>query len=208
MLHVRSPQILPRLLHTFVGATAVFGLYVAALGQFARVKRGVVEHGRRATRDGLTLAIGATALQVLVGVWFLLAVDEGPRAHLYNPAVGGAGSVAWMLGILVAFAGLWLMVRALLAPDDWRWTAGACGAIFLTLLGMSAGRETLRLGYLSPDLAKDGFPPAAWTASWQTISAVIFLVTFAIGLGVIWIVLRWWWQLPATGQPNRGAKSK
>lgn len=204
-LHVGSPQLHPRLLHTFVGATAVFGLYVAALGQFARAKRGAVEHGRRATRIGMKLAIGATALQMLVGVWFLLAVDEGPRAHLYNPAVGGVGSVAWMLGIAVALAGLWLMVRALLAPDDWRWTGGACGAIFVTLLGMSAGRETLRLGYLSPYLAKEGFPPPAWTPDWQTISAIIFLVTFAVGLMVLWIVLRWWWQLPATSDDKVAA---
>lgn len=79
-LHTGSPQLLPRLLHTFVGATAVFGLYVAALGQFARAKRGEVEHGRRATRIGMRLAIGATFVQMAVGLWFLLAVDAGPRA--------------------------------------------------------------------------------------------------------------------------------
>lgn len=206
-LHIRSPQFLPRLLHTFVGATAVFGLYLAAIGQFARARQGESERGPRVVRAGMRLAIGATFVQVAIGLWFLLAVDEGPRAHLYNPAVGGAGSVAWMVGIAAALLGLWLMVRALLSPDNWRWTAGACGAVFATLLGMSAGRETLRLGYLSPYLAKHGFPPAAWTPRWQTVSAIIFLVTFAIGLGVLWMLVRWWWQLPPAPSETQAAQT-
>lgn len=195
-LNTGSPQVWPRLLHTFVGATAVTGLYLACVGQAARAKHGLLERGRQATRVGMKLAMGATFVQILVGIWFLLAVDAGPRQHLYNPAVGGAGSVAWMLGIAVAIVGMWLMLRAWLEPDVVRWTLGACGAIFLTLVGMSAGRETLRLGYLAPYLAAEAFPPPQWQPSWQTASIVSFVVIALLGAAAVWLVVRWWWRLP------------
>ena len=205
-LHVGSRQMLPRLLHTFVGAAAVTGLFVACLGQVARCRRGEAERGRRATRAGMQVAVAATLVQMLVGIWFLLAVDPGPREHLYNPMAGGAGSVAWMAGIVAAVAGMWFMLRAWLEPDSLPWTLTACGAILLTLLGMSAGRETLRLGYLSEFLAAESFPPPQWKPDWQVASLVIFVVTLAVGLAVVWLVVRWWWESGAAsglqGRPS------
>ncbi len=188
VLHVSSPQFLPRYLHMVIGATAVSGLGFACLGQYLWRRRGEPGLGRTLVTRGMSTAVIATFAQMADGLWFLLAVSDAARTRLLNPLAGGAGSIAWMLAILASLLMLWMMIRAALEADVLRWTLISAALMFATLFGMSAGREVVRQAYLAAYFRLDD-----WTVSPQPWAVLVFLATFLAGLAVLALMLRWWW---------------
>ena len=136
-----DPSFWPRYLHLLLGAVAVAAIAVALLGA---VRRGAdPELGRWAATRGLTVFAVATALNVFVGLLFLIAL---PRTLLIRMIGGGDALSLFLLatGILLAVA---LSGAALLALSARRPFAAVhwLGALLVpTLVVMLLLRDDLR----------------------------------------------------------------
>jgi hypothetical protein len=179
-LNLADPTLVPRYLHMLLGAIAVAGIVVAAVGYTrARVDR---ELGRWMTRYGARWFVAATCLNVVVGLWFLVAQ---PSATLMR-FLGGdtAATLYFILAVLAALGALVLAVASVYGPEPHRPLRGAIPATVLTLVMMALMRDQVRRAAL--DAA--GFEPAPWVApQWGVIG--LFAVLLVIALAAVgWMV--------------------
>lgn len=157
---VRDPQLIPRYLHVLVASVAVGGL---CLGVFAgRNLRGLERRGaspaellEAATeeRKGFSWYTHATALQLVIGTWFLLSLPEAQRRMFLGGDAFAAGLFA--LALLAALASL-----AFARKKRGKAVIATVGLAILCMAGM---RTLLRISLLSaypspPDSALDYGP--------------------------------------------------
>ncbi len=178
-LNWSEPTLIPRYLHFMVAAFAVTGLGIMLLGALNRQSR--PEWAEEARRFGARLFIGATLVQLAVGLWFLFSL---PRDFMQSFIGGNA------VHTVILWAGVLLAVLAMLVVNR-----SAVGAVALTVVAialMSVTRHTLRGMYLSPHLDINAIP-----VNPQWAMFVIFAVLLVIGLGVVgWMV----WQFVKAGR--------
>lgn len=180
----RHAMWLPRLLHSNVGAVALTGLWIAAIGRSSRT---LAPESRRMTIEvGLRIALVATALQVLIGLWFYVALDATTQAAVLNLTT--LRGWLWVLAVVAGMGMLFALFQGVQSPDDPRSVWRPIGLAGFVLLGMAAGRESIRIEMLSR------IPGALYTAADvrpQTGPLVIFLVVAACGAAVIFVLLKW-----------------
>lgn len=180
----------PRMFHSIIGAVAVTGVWVAVL---ARGWRPYAEDARRiAVRYGLRTALVATVLQVVSGLWFYVSLDPDVQRSMF--AFSDLRAVLWMLAVLGGFGLLFLFWRGSEAPDDARWVVASAGVTAFVLVGMSAGREVVRLRMLAR------YPGALFTSTDVRVQSgpmLAFVVALAIGLAVVALMLYWMRTAPA-----------
>ncbi|MCS6949381.1 MAG: hypothetical protein RMM06_00485 [Armatimonadota bacterium] len=186
-LNWSEPTLIPRYLHFMVAAFAVAGLGIALLGLLAR-KRGD-SWGDEAVRYGAKWFIGATLVQLGVGLWFLFSLPS----NFLQSFIGGntVNTVVLWAGVLAAVLGLLLVNRSL--P----------GAVLLTVVAitlMSVTRHSLRQMYLQPHIDVNTIPV---NPQWGVF--IIFAVLLVIGLATVgWMV----WQFYQAGEPKQAAASQ
>ncbi|MCS6829623.1 MAG: hypothetical protein RMM08_02025 [Armatimonadota bacterium] len=177
-----EPTLVPRYLHFMVAAFAVCGLGIALLGLLAR-KRGD-SWGEEAVRYGARWFIGATLVQLAVGLWFLFSLP----GNFMQSFIGGnmVNTLILWLGVVAAVLAMLMVNRSVLA------------AVLLTVAAvtlMSITRHTLRQMYLSPHLDVNAIPV---NPQWAMFA--IFAVLLVIGLAVVgWMV----WQFYKSGEPQK-----
>jgi hypothetical protein len=182
----------PRYLHNLIGALAVTSMFIVLLGLWATT---LSESFRvPIIRLGLSLATWFTGTQIAIGVWFV--------ATIFYEAVGAfhhatTGTVLWAGGVLAGLMTFVFLVRAtrlvasagppgtteLPAADTMRRTLLAPATLMLiTLIGMSAGRERVRVGLLehAGDLL---YGPSDVRP--QPLTAWLFMVLLVAGIGAI-----------------------
>lgn len=179
--------LIPRYLHFMVAAFAVCGLGIALLGLLAR-KRGE-NWGDEAVRYGAKWFIGATLLQLAVGLWFLFSLPN----NFMQSFIGGN-----MAHTLILWLGVVSAVLAMLVVNR-----SVPGAVLLTVVAvalMSITRHSLRQLYLAPHLDVNTMPVnPQWTVFF------IFVVLLVVGLAVVgWMV----WQFFKASQPQPSATAK
>ncbi len=193
-VHARHPMWTPRYLHSIIGSIAVTGLWLAAMG---RLSRSLPEQSRRtAVTTGLSIALFATAFQIMSGLWFFVALDSSTQKALLN--FSDPRALLWGLAAVGGIVSTTLLWQAIQRPDDRRAVWLPIALIGFVLVGMSAGREAVRIENLSR------IPNALYTPAdvrLQSGPLAFFLITFVIGLATVALMLRW----VATSKPGDAA---
>jgi hypothetical protein len=180
-LNLAEPTLIPRSLHFLVGALAVTGLAVTALGQRIH-RREDGPFGPWAIRYGRNWFAVATLIQIMIGVWFLFSQPPAVR----NVFLGGdpVRTAHLFGGIFLALIALALM---LVKPESGKVLALSAGLVALTLLAMILVRSWVRdlaIGRLA-DLGS-----AAVRTPWDVLA--VFLIFFVAALGTVgWMIRRY-----------------
>jgi hypothetical protein len=177
-----NPTTWPRLLHMFVGALAVGGLGLALLSGAWR--RGSPELAGWARRYGLRWFMGATGVQLLVGIWFLWKLPVEIRGQFM-------GTDKLATGILVT--AVVLAVLAMVAAP--RSLAAGAVALLGTLGLMAVIRHLVRVAYLRPYFDPHTFP---LQGQWGVFA--LFVILLVSGLAVLgWMLYQLFRPAPAKG---------
>jgi hypothetical protein len=183
-LNWSEPTLFPRYLHFIVAAFAVAGLGIALLG--VQASKAQNAWGQEAVAYGSRWFIGATLLQLAVGLWFLFSLP----GNLMQNFIGGN-----VVHTVVLWAGVVLAVVALLLVN--RSVPAAVALTVLAVALMAVTRHSLREMYLQPHL---DIRTLEVTPQWGMFG--IFAVLLVAGLAVVgWMV----WQFYKSGQPQKAA---
>lgn len=173
VLNLGEKSLLPRYLHMVTGALAVGGLFVALFGRF--VGRRDPEAGSLAERLGLNLFTALTLLQVLLGVWFLIALPREVMLLFMGGDLLATGLFLLGLALVLAAIAAGLKRRAVLAA----WAALPL-LVVMTLL-----RAYVRAGYLAPHFSLDQLQVVP-----QYSPRIFFFVVLAVGVAMVAWLLR------------------
>jgi len=185
-VHARDPMWTPRYLHSVIGSIAVTGLWIAALGRLTRTLSQAAR--RTAVTSGLWIVLIATAFQIFVGVWFFVSLESATQRAMFDFADPRA--ILWMLGAVAGVSSIGFIWHGIQRPDNARAVWLPIALIGFVVIGMSAGREAVRINVLSR------VPGALYQPSdvrVQSGSLALFLVTLVIGLATVALMLRWVW---------------
>ncbi len=194
-LRIPSPTLIPRYMHDMTGATAIGGLWVAAIGWWLR-RRGPADPQvpGRLIRIGLGVATGLTMVQILVGFTFLMRLDPSVRASLlgFNTALGAVWTMTLPVAVLLFFT----LMFALQRPDRFVPFAVAAGLAVLVMSGMLVGREQVRHAMLARPQA-GSFSLGTWAVYPQNGVPIVFALLLVAGLAIVALMLRWITDRPA-----------
>lgn len=175
-LNFADPTVFPRFFHMVLSAIAVTGALIALRGA-------AMEGGPDAgvMRLGARWFLAATVLNLLAGIWWLLALPADIRRAFMGE--GALPTATLGVGTLFGFGALAAMYIGSRAESPARAVRLAVWALGATLLLMVIARDQLR--NLSLDLA--GFQVTTWVApQWDVIA--LFLVLFAGGIATtVWM---------------------
>jgi hypothetical protein len=175
-LNLDDPTLWPRFLHVLFGAVAVAGLAVAVLGLWRRERD--PETAAWAMRRGTVIFGVATAVNIFVGMWFLLAQ---PRAILLRLVGADTWAMTLLaLGILLGIATGGVALLALGAKNAVRATKVQVGVLLATLVVMVLLRDQLR----QLTLRLSGFEHPSWVVS-QWGPAAVFGVLLIVAVATI-----------------------
>ncbi|MGC9519978.1 MAG: hypothetical protein ACP5FP_10035 [Desulfuromonadaceae bacterium] len=172
-LNTADPTLIPRYLHFVVGAVAVAGLYLALIGHFGFVKSQA--DPQALIERGMSYFTMATAIQILFGFWFLIALPK----HVMLQFMGGSmyGTTLLMLGLVLAGAVLFMGYK--------RQVLKTCGAVLLLLVIMVLMRDLVRTTYLAPYFTLSDLQVQA-----EYSPLIFFLVVFVAGLALVGYMLK------------------
>ena len=184
-LHVPDPILIPRLLYNLALALAITGLTVTWIGRTAQPTNDIPHHYHQnhAARLGLQLTCAGLALQIALGLWYLLKIPAlfrtGSTTSFFSLALLLAA-----LAIFTATKGI-LTTKANIAQPNCRiWLITTT---ILTLLATTFAvltRQLLRTAYLAAPAASEHPLPAQWDHS-QNSPLLLFAITAAATLAII-----------------------
>jgi hypothetical protein len=189
-----GPSLLPRYLHLLLAAVAVTGMFAAIHGTHQRGRDRA--YGDWVLRYGARWFAVPTALQLVVGFWFLISLPEPARGRLLGGSI--AGTVELIVGVLLAVAVLILMTQAAEATNPRILVWSAAATLGLLLIVMVLLREQVRFAYLEEAYARlPGCRPGPLVL--PTVSVMIL----ASGIGLaLWLRRRVSDLPPPAGEPE------
>lgn len=166
--HWEDPTLVPRYLHFVTASVAVGGLFLALLNRKSAPER---------TAGGLQWFTGATALQLIIGGWFFMALPQFVRQSL----MGGDlwASTLFAVTLLAVVLALFFGIKQML------WTTVAATAF--TVLGMVLVRDAVRSIYLAPYFSVDQLAVRS-----QISPMVVFFVFLITGVAAVGYMLKLW----------------
>jgi len=180
-LNLGDPTLYPRFLHMLLGAVAVAGMAVAHYGLF-RLRRDP-EFGDWAVRHGTVWFLVPTALNVLVGIWWLIALPREVMLRFMGRSPYAAAALG--LGSLLGLATLVLMAVWIYASRPARLARIAGATLVLTLVAMILARDEIRQGMLE----RSGFRVNSWVEpQWGPIALFALLLAASLFI-VVWMVV-------------------
>jgi hypothetical protein len=179
-LNWSDPMLYPRYLHMLVGAVAVAGLWIMLLGW--RRKKADTEWSGWAVTYGAKMFMHATLLNVLIGLWFLMALPKA-QMMIYMGKNMTATILLTVSFLLTALA--WFMVRKVSKTPSARGPAVIGSALVLIILvTMAIMRHQLRTSFLDPYFRLEQLQVAP---QWDVFA--MFAVSLVIGLVVVaWLI--------------------
>jgi len=173
LLNLSEPTLIPRYLHMVTGALAVTGLAWAVWAWYREKRGGPVAAPR--VKEGLRLFWIFTVAEIVLGLVWLMTL---PR-DVMMLFMGGSmyASILLLLGVLLAIGLVLMAIRGRL------WATVA--TLLLTMVVMMLMRDVVRGGYLS-----QYFGPGELEVNLVISPLVLFLVTFVVGLGAIYWMIR------------------
>lgn len=161
----------PRYLHFVTASVAIGGLFYALVYYFKKE----VEKREERIKGALKIFAIATAVQVVVGFWYLLSIPQSLIPQFMGQNL--FATIILMLGIL---AGIGALVTAFLGK-----LTPTITQLLITLTAMIITRYNLRMMYLS-----DSFQLSQLQLKPQYGVLVLFLVILLVGLGAIYYMLK------------------
>lgn len=172
-LNLGDPTILPRYLHFLTASIAAAGLFMAGIWHF-RQKKSAFDAGSK-IKTGLRIFAIATCVQVLVGIWFLLAIPSD-----FIKAFMG-GNLFYSIVLLIAFL---LTLSVIYTAFKGKFVTTTIHLLVIILL-MVINRANLRTLYLQDVFSFDDL-----TLQPQYGVMALFFVVFIIGLLSVGYMLR------------------
>ncbi len=172
----------PRFLHNVVGTLVITGLWV----MWISVLRGQGEEIEKGARVGVQLALVATIIQMLLGLWYVFSLpwDVLKGIMTFHSLVTFSLFVGLVLAVGLAVHLYYLWRDPLNAR--YRWIASGLGAG--VLLFMCLTNQGLR-----QDLLAKYFTISQWEVQTQWGPVALFLILFLAGVGtVLWIAKIVW----------------
>ena len=173
LLNLSDPSLLPRYLHFIVASVAVTGLFMAILWTLR--KRKGVDNAQTKIVSSLRLFAIATAVQMVIGFWFLLALPKDFMLQFMGQNM--YTTILLMLGLLLAIGALVSGFLGKLAPT--------LGHLFVILVVMVLMRNSLRSLYLERFFSTDSLKLVP-----QYGVMALFLVIFIAGLVIVAYMLK------------------
>ena len=172
-LNLGDPTLIPRYLHFVVASIAVAGLFSAIIW-YIREKRGLVGADLK-VQSGLRIFAIATAIQALVGVWFLLVLPRDIMMIFMGKNMITTISLA--LGIL-------LTIGAIIAAFKGSLVATVIHLLAIVIT-MVTNRAFVRSAYLGQffDVSESRLVP-------QYGVMILFFIVFVIGLFAVWYMVK------------------
>ena len=179
-LNVVDATFIPRFLHMLLGAVAVAGMVIAVVGAARRHRDS--EFGRWAVRHGAAWFSGATSVNLLAGIWWLVAVPRETLLAFMKQDL--LAPLVLAIGVILALGVLAMMVVAIQMPNPCAIVRGSAWTLVFTVTFMAVTRDELRRAAIT----SAGFRPTTWVApQWGLI--LIFAALLATATGVIgWMV--------------------
>ncbi|MBN1968558.1 MAG: hypothetical protein JXR48_06015 [Candidatus Delongbacteria bacterium] len=167
-LNLSEPTLIPRYLHFVVAAIAISGLWKSVVAKFKNL-------GEKNISIGLKIFAYTTIIQIVIGLWFLLTLpSEMIKNFMGNDVIATAvlilAIVSTLLSIFSALKGK-LNITIITA--------------IITVFLMILQREFLMRYYLN-----DIFKPEDMVVDSEYGSLIMFLITFIIGLIVLYYMIR------------------
>jgi hypothetical protein len=173
VLNWNDPTLIPRYLHFVIASVAVGGLFLSIL--WNRRKNRGVEGADAKIKSGLQIFAIATAVQIIIGFWFLIALPK----DIMMQFMGGnmLYTIIMTLGIIVSIATLVFAFLGKLKLSIIH--------LVLTVVLMVIMRANLRTAYLSDFYSINDLEIVP-----QYGVMSLFLLIFVVGLGVVWYMLK------------------
>jgi hypothetical protein len=195
VLILSNQTFVPRVLHFVTGAFAVTGLWMVWLAWWKRRRGEDSVAVNLFRRQGLSLAAGATGVQIIIGVWFLIWLPTEAWDRLFS---GSVPSLVWLSGVAAGLALLGVLIIATVNPDRALWSNLATCLLAWTLIGMASGRDLMRL--LAFDRA---FHLTDIPSRTQVGPILVFFVLLLAGLATLALLISLVWRLPSVGSEAR-----
>lgn len=173
LLNLSDPSLFPRYLHFAVGSVAIAGLFLALVGHF-RFTKSSVDRDSLIVK-GMSYFTYATAVQILIGLWFLISLPK----NIMMVFMGGSayGTILLLSGVVLAFAALYFGYKKQVVISS--------AISLITLIAMIFIRDLVRIAYLEPY-----FKLSDLTVQPEYSPMIFFLVVFVIGLALIGYMLK------------------
>ncbi len=173
LLLLSDPSLFPRYLHFVIGAVAVAGLFLALIGHFRFMKSSV--NRETLITKGMKYFTYSTALQIIIGFWFLIALPK--RVMMVFMGGSACGTVLLLLGTILGFVVLYFGYKKRVVVSS--------VITLVTLIVMVFMRDLVRIAYLKPY-----FRLPDLVVEPQYSPFIFFLVIFAIGLALVGYMLK------------------
>jgi hypothetical protein len=171
ILNLSNPAFFPRYFHFVAASVAIGGIFYAVVYKFNKEAKDKEEK----IKGALKIFAIATAVQVVVGFWYLLSIPQEFIMQFMGQNL--VATIVLMLGIL---SGIGALVTGFLGKFS-----PTVSMLAITLVLMIVTRYNLRMMYLS-----DNFQLNELQLSPQYGVFVLFLIVLLAGLGAIYYMLK------------------
>ncbi len=173
ILNIDDPTFIPRYLHFLTASVAIAGLFTALVWSIRTRKN--PDAGKNHIIKGLRIFGYATVVQVVGGLWFLMAIP----ADFILQFMGR--NLLFSIILLVGFlSGIGAIVTAFLGK-----LRPTVMQLLITMIVMILTRQNLRTLYL-----QDNFQLGSLQLAPQYGVLILFLVIFVIGLWSVWYMVK------------------
>jgi hypothetical protein len=179
-LNLADPSLVPRFLHTVVGAVAVAGVAVAVGGHLLRDRDGTASAWM--IRHGVLWATVATTVNLLPGFWWLATLPPATLARFMGRDIVATFCLAG--GVLGALAAVGHLIPAAFAARPRPLLAGGAGSLATSVLLMVGVRDIVRRAALR----SAGFEVTAWVAPQLGAIALFGLLLAGGVVAIVWLI--------------------
>ncbi len=184
ILNVSDPTFIPRYLHFVIASIAIAGLFASLIWSFREKKK--VAGAAKNIRAGLKIFAIATCIQVVIGLWFLIALPRDLMLAFMGKNL--LYTIILMVGISLGIGSIVMAFMGKLIPT--------LVHLIATMVVMVINRVNLRSLYLD-----DVFKLESLELNPQYRVLTLFLVIFVAGLVIVGYMLK----LALAANERRGA---
>jgi hypothetical protein len=179
-LNLAERTLPPRYLHMLVGSVVIFSAAVCHIACHRLIRE--PEYGSWLVRRWSLVFGAATGVQILLGLWFLLALPRSVALYFLST---GLGATVFGFALLGALAAMILIVVGGHTQRPARFVHGGFGLTIITVALMVGMRQMVRTAYLHPYAQPESLATAP-----QIGIILLFFVLFVLGLATVGYILR------------------